>query len=112
MEDLLVLARHAATPLALALASTLLVRGFWLALATKAGSPALSMLLCFTLGLIAGIPNGLHWALDIRHVNLQVAEQLSHALLFATDLLATLFGAAAGWMAGGIFNKRWSPRRL
>jgi hypothetical protein len=110
MDDLLMLARHGITPLSLALLSTLLTRSLWLVLSARLGSQALSMALCFALGLIAGIPNGLHWVLDIHHVNLQAAAQIPYSLMFVTDLLATLCGASSGWLTGAAVSKRWRQR--
>ncbi|QRY78350.1 hypothetical protein JVX91_22600 [Pseudomonas sp. PDNC002] len=100
MEKIIELVEHGSFSLLLAMLVAIVSHVVWRVFAPELEAAWFYVLLAILLAAFACLPNGLHWLLDIRHVDLAaVHEGKSHfpySLLFIADLVGTSMGALVG----------------
>lgn len=103
MEELVELTRHGSFSLVVAFVVSAISYLVWRVLLPGVETAWLVGPLAILLVMIACLPNGMHWLLDIRHVDLAADSQkhpLPYSTLFIADVIGTLCGALAGVLLG------------
>lgn len=104
MDEILELIEHGSFSFLLALLVAIVSHAVWRMLVPGLEVTWFYVLLSIGLAVIACLPNGLHWLLDIRHVDLEAVHEgksyFPYSMLFISDVIGTLLGALCGVLLG------------
>jgi hypothetical protein len=110
MEELLELTRHGSFSLFFTLLLAGLAQVLWRVFVPGLEAAWFYALLTILLVVFACLPNGLHWLLDIRHVDLEAVDRgqsyFPYSLLFLADIAGTALGALVGVLLGMHWRQR------
>lgn len=103
------LARHGSFSFGIALVVAIVGQIAWRILTPEVEAGWFYLFVSVLLAVVACMPNGMHWMLDISHVDLRGNAHFPYSRLFAADLIGALFGSALGLAGGRLARKRFRP---